>query len=66
MTVLQPAKILDPTVVIDVVENPNQVDRAEACPECGERHVDALVWQPGGDAVRCATCGAVYVPGGAA
>jgi len=38
---------------------------ADGCPACGERRQDWLVWTPDGEAVRCATCGALYTPGGA-
>jgi hypothetical protein len=31
-----------------------------ACPECGERHVDRLVWED--DLVRCASCGITFDP----
>lgn len=31
-----------------------------ACPECGERHVDRLVWKD--DLVRCASCGITFDP----
>jgi hypothetical protein len=31
-----------------------------ACPECGERHVDRLVWED--DLVRCASCGITFEP----
>ena len=32
------------------------------CPACGERIMDRLVWINAGEAVRCSTCGMVYVP----
>lgn len=40
----------------------------DACPECGERHVDNLVWQNPNEGeakvkVKCQCCGHVYVPG---
>jgi len=41
------------------------VAAGDQCPECGERRMDALGWAPDGEAVRCASCGAVYTPGGA-
>lgn len=34
----------------------------EACPRCGERHVNRLVWIEDGERVRCATCLNIYVP----
>jgi len=37
------------------------VAEAEACPGCGERNVDKLVWQDDG-AVKCTTCGKQYTP----
>lgn len=53
-----------------VVEAADEMVRAdEACPACGERRMDYLVWQTeysiedeGDEVVRCATCGAVYTP----
>jgi len=39
----------------------DEVAEADACPGCGERGVDQLVWQ-GDDEVRCATCGKTYRP----
>lgn len=39
----------------------DQVDAAFACPECGERHADRLVWGDE-DLVRCATCGITFDP----
>ncbi|MGD9855843.1 MAG: hypothetical protein AB7U20_12935 [Planctomycetaceae bacterium] len=38
----------------------DEVDAAFACPECGERHVDRLVWED--DLVRCASCGITFDP----
>lgn len=32
-----------------------------ACPDCGERHVDHLVWETD-DLVRCASCGITFDP----
>jgi len=34
----------------------------DACPVCGERDIDSLVWL-NDDTVRCATCGTEYHPG---
>jgi len=36
------------------------VAAADACPGCGERNADNLVWQDG--KVKCATCGKRYTP----
>lgn len=39
------------------------VDEAHACPGCGERRVDELVFQDDDDSrVRCSTCTCVYDP----
>lgn len=37
------------------------VDAGYACPGCGERNEDRLVWHE--NVVRCAACGTEYVPG---
>jgi formylmethanofuran dehydrogenase subunit E len=37
------------------------VAAAEACPRCGERKQDNLVWQDDGT-VRCSDCGKQYTP----
>jgi len=37
------------------------VAEADACPKCGERNVDNLVWQDNGK-VKCSTCGKQYTP----
>lgn len=39
----------------------DEVDAAFACPECGERHSDRLVWGDE-DLVRCASCGITFDP----
>ena len=44
-------------------DDSNLVDAHDACPICGERDPDMLVWQDD-STVRCANCNAVYVPGG--
>ncbi len=41
----------------------NRVDPAEACPTCGERTADRLVWQEDDETVRCAGCGTMFRPG---
>lgn len=33
-----------------------------ACRGCGERRMDALVWDEDGEKVTCATCGTTYTP----
>lgn len=40
---------------------PNLVSPKDACPRCGERDVDRLVWIDD-DTVRCAKCGTGYQP----
>ena len=37
------------------------VDTASACPRCGERRQDNLVWQKNGK-VKCSNCGTQYEP----
>jgi len=37
------------------------VAEADACPKCGERNTDNLVWQDTGK-VKCTTCGKQYTP----
>ncbi|MCB1280697.1 MAG: hypothetical protein KDB18_04175 [Salinibacterium sp.] len=39
----------------------DRVTLAAACPNCGERIVDKLIWTDD-DTVRCETCGTEYVP----
>jgi rubredoxin len=39
----------------------NMVEETEACPECGERHMDNLVWLDD-DRVKCTACGHSYNP----
>lgn len=43
-----------------LLSNGNLVD--SACPGCGERNADMLIWQDD-DTVRCFGCGTVYQPG---
>lgn len=57
------------TMVVVEAEADELVRPDEACPTCGERRMDWLVWQTeysiedeGDEVVRCATCGAVYAP----
>jgi len=40
----------------------DEVAEANACPQCGERNQDKLVWQDDGETVRCTTCGKQYTP----
>lgn len=40
----------------------NLVAIGDACPNCGERHVDNLIWIDDGERVRCARCATVYTP----
>ena len=45
-------------------ENPEEealVPEHSACPRCGERRMDWLVWQDD-ERVKCSTCGEVYAP----
>lgn len=46
------------------IDSPNRVAPAEACPNCGERDADRLIWQEDHETVRCAGCGTIYAPGG--
>ena len=39
----------------------NLVAAGDACPACGEREVDLLVWFDD-DRVRCMNCGTEYAP----
>jgi hypothetical protein len=55
-TLLAVADQLDPPVA-------NHVTPAEACPSCGERNADRLVWQDDDETVRCVGCGTTYRPG---
>ena len=55
-TLLAVADQLDPPLA-------NNVDATEACPNCGERNADRLVWQDDDETVRCAGCGTTYRPG---
>jgi len=40
----------------------DEVAEADACPRCGERNVDNLVWQDDGQTVHCTNCGTRYTP----
>jgi len=35
----------------------------DACPQCGERECDELVWLDDGECVQCQHCKTVYQPG---
>ena len=39
----------------------DEVAEADACPRCGERRQDELIWQDDGK-VKCTTCGTIYEP----
>lgn len=39
----------------------NQVAPEHACPQCGERDIDALIWQED-ETVTCWKCGCNYDP----
>ena len=41
----------------------DDVAAEDACPGCGERHSDMLVWDEDGEEVRCFNCGKTYRPG---
>lgn len=41
----------------------NLADPAGACPTCGERNADRLVWQEEDEMVRCAGCRTMFRPG---
>ncbi len=55
-TLLAVADQLDPPVA-------NHVATTEACPNCGERNADRLVWQDDDESVHCTGCGTIYQPG---
>ena len=46
---------------IDATET-NNVDESSACPCCGERDADLLVWDEDFETVTCDKCGAQYEP----
>ena len=50
---------------METTNHDNLVRPEDACPSCGERDADRLVWldPPNDDRVRCATCGTEYEPG---
>jgi len=51
---------------MDASPNHNLVATEDACPRCGERDADRLVWQdaPHNERVECQACGTIYIPGG--
>ncbi len=55
-TLLAVADQLDPPLA-------NYLAPTEACPNCGERNADRLIWQDDDETVRCAGCGTTYRPG---
>ncbi len=51
----------------EVIDDSNLVDESSACPKCGNRDVDGLVWdEEDGEYVTCMICSMVYGPGGEA
>ncbi|MBX3435740.1 MAG: hypothetical protein KF847_20675 [Pirellulales bacterium] len=46
-----------------LAEPAHRVEPGEACPGCGERSSDRLLWQDDDETVRCARCGTTYRPG---
>ena len=44
------------------MENDNLTSEANACPRCGERDTDNLIWVSD-EEVQCYGCGQVYRPG---
>ncbi|MCB9854644.1 MAG: hypothetical protein H6818_03075 [Phycisphaerales bacterium] len=42
-------------------DSPDRVGPENACPSCGEREINRLVWNEE-DQVECTTCGHVYDP----
>jgi len=50
---------------MSIDEHPTNQDLLEpeyACPKCGERDMDRLVWLDD-ERVRCSNCGTTYCPG---
>jgi uncharacterized Zn finger protein len=45
----------------DYLDDLGRVTVAYACPQCGERRIDYLVWNEE-ERVECQTCGQVYDP----
>jgi rubredoxin len=43
-------------------DGPELVGEAWACPECGNRVMDELVWSMNGGFVMCAGCGFIFDP----
>ncbi|MCB9846708.1 MAG: hypothetical protein H6811_12080 [Phycisphaeraceae bacterium] len=48
---------------MDANSNDNFVAPEDACPNCGERNADLLVWLDD-ERVECQRCKTVYEPGG--
>lgn len=52
----------------ETVLDPSEPDDEElvpiedACPRCGERHMDKLIWSADGVALTCQQCGQRYIP----
>jgi len=55
------AKQCHACTVADQATARGEVAEADACPKCGERSQDNLVWQDNGK-VKCGTCGMRYRP----
>ena len=60
---LDDAESIDVDYVRDAInaQADELVAEADACPGCGERNTDKLVWQDDG-AVKCSTCSKQYTP----
>ena len=53
--------LIDGGVVVERTAD-DEVAGKDACPRCGERNQDKLVWQDDGETVQCTTCGKQYTP----
>ncbi|MCL4199369.1 MAG: hypothetical protein KJZ69_17900 [Phycisphaerales bacterium] len=42
--------------------NDHLVEPEDACPTCGQRCIDRLIWIDDGEQVRCAACSTIYTP----
>ena len=56
-----PTIYYSPTHGTHVMSCRSLISEANACPSCGEREVDRLVWEADED-VHCTTCGVIYDP----
>jgi len=59
---LDHAESVDADYVRNALNDDDLVAEQDACPKCGERRLDFLVWQKGGKYVKCTTCGKRYAP----